>query len=356
MKLINIMCGNACDNIEVYFDKKYFLRAASFLQFKNISYNEICSNVSLEINYYLNQGIFRNIYADIYVGNRNIFFLFKAKYYVELVGFVNNCDKLEGFVKEILVLVLNKILKRGFIGNSLNLNNLKQICHEEFSAFKNIQLAELTLHILKSHAANAEDWIILHGNELTVNCEIFKERYNKDLYNDSDNENSSSYWKNYKREAEVAKDESIYVPDSKFENLNEGQIELRSYDNFEFYLIGDRDNSHGDIIKTLRVDTVIKAFIRVKKENSWGYEFGYVFFIDSSTRGRYVLYYDNASWSCEDTWVKEEIDNFILAHGIKEIEIEVDSDFKANKDNLQLIVDKFNQHKNIAKDWISFRW
>jgi len=131
---------------------------------------------------------------------------------------------------------------------------------------------------------------------------------------------------------------------------------LRNYDNFEFCLIDDSNNSHNDIVKTLLYDTGIKAFIRVKKKNSLGYEFGYVFFIDSSIKGRYVLHYDNASWSYEGFWVKEKIDNFILVKGIKEIEIEVDSDFKANKDNLRVIIDKFNRHKNITKEWIDFRW
>jgi len=138
-------------------------------------------------------------------GNRNLFLLFKVKYYIELVEFVNNCDELDEYVKEILVSVLNKVLKRGFIGNILYLNNLKQICSEEFSVFKNVQLEELTLYILKFHAANTENWIFLNGDELTVDYDIFKERYIKDLYNNSDNENSSSYWENHKKETEVAK-------------------------------------------------------------------------------------------------------------------------------------------------------
>lgn len=352
----HIICGNACDNIASYFDKKYFLRATCFNLFKDISYNEINSNVALETNYYLNQGIFRNVYADMYAGNRNLFILLKAKYYIKLVEFTNSCDELDDFVKEILVSVLNKVLKRGFIGNSLNLNNLKQICSEEFSIFKNIQLEELILYILKSHAANFENWITLKEDELIVDYDLFEEKYIKDLSNNSDNENSSSYWKNYKKGIEEAEDKTLHVSDSKFRELNDGQIELRNYDDFDFFLIDDSYNSHEDIIKTLLYDTVINTFVRVKKKNSLGYEFGYVFFIDSSIKGRYVLYYDNASWLYEDFWVKEKIDNFILANGIKDIEVEVGNDFKASKDSLRLIVDKFNQHENITKDWISLRW
>ncbi len=113
----HIICRNACDNIAAYFDKKYFLRAAPFRLFKDISYNEIRSNIALETNYYLNQGIFRNVYADMDAGNRDIFLLLKAKYYIKLVEFTNSCEELDDFVKEILVSVLNKILKRGFIGD-----------------------------------------------------------------------------------------------------------------------------------------------------------------------------------------------------------------------------------------------
>ncbi len=352
----HIICGNACDNIATYFDKKYFLRSASFRLFKELSYNDIPSSVNLEINYYLNQGIFRNVYADTDVGNRDKFLFLKAKYYIKLVEFVNSCDEFDNFVKEILVSVLNKVLKRGIIGNSINLNNLKQICSEEFSIFKNIQLQELILYILKSHAASAENWITLKEDELMVDYDIFEEKYIKDSHNSSDNKNSSSYWENYKERTEVEKDKTLYVYNSKFRELNEGQIELKNYDSFNFFLINDSNNSHADIIKTLLHDTDIITFIRVKKKNSLGYEFGYVFFIDSAIKGRYVFYYDDASWSDEDFWVKEKIDNFILANGIKVIEVEVDSDFKASKDNLQLIVDKFNQHENTAKDWIALRW
>ncbi len=352
----HIICGNACDNIAAYFDKKYFLRAASFRLFKDISYNDICSSVTLETNYYLNQGIFRNVYADLDAGYRDKFLLLKAKYYIKLVEFVNSCDELDDFVKEIIVLVLNKVLKRGIIGNSIDLNNLKQICSEEFSVFKNIQLQELILYILKSHAANTENWIILKEDKLMVDYDIFEEKYIKELYNSSDNENSSSYWENYKKEIEGAEDNTLHVYDSKFREINDGQIKLRNYDNFEFFLIDDSSNSHEDIIKTLLLDTDIVTFIRVKKKNSLGYEFGYVFFIDSSIKGRYVLYYDNASWSYECFRIKEKIDNFILANRIKEIEVEVDSNFKASKDNLRLIVDKFNQHENITKDWIGLKW
>lgn len=352
----HIICGNACDDIAAYFDKKYFLRAASFRLFKNISYNDIRSSAALETNYYLNQGIFRNVYADMDTGNRDVVLLLKAKYYIKLVEFVNSCEELDDFVKEILVSVLNKALKRGFIGNSLNLSNLKLICSEEFSIYKNIQLEELILYILKSHVANTENWIVLKEDELMVDYNIFEEKYIKDLHNNSNNENSSSNWENYKKGSEVAEDKALHVYNSKFREINDGQIKLRNYDDFEFFLIDDSNNSHEDIIKTLLLDKDIVTFIRVKKKNSLGYEFGYVFFIDSSIKGRYVLYYDDASWSYECFWVKEKIDNFILANRIKEIEVEVDSNFKASKDNLRLIVDKFNQHENISKDWIGLKW
>lgn len=352
----HIICGNACDNIATYFDKKYFLRVVSFHLFKNISYNEINSNVALEINYYLNQGIFRNIYGEVYAGNKNRFLLFKAKYYIKLVEFINDCDEFEDFVKEILVSVLNKVLKRGFIGNSLKLNNLKLICSEEYSVFKNIQLEELVLYILKSHAANSEKWLILKEDELIVEYDIFEERYMKDLNNNSNNENSSDYWKNYKKGTEAAENRIMHINDDKFSELNDGQIRLENYDNFGFFLINDNNHSHEDIIKTLWIDTNIIIFIRVKKKNSLGYEFGYVFFIDSPINDRYVLYYDDASWLYEDFWVQEKINNFILANGIKVIEVEVDSDFEASKENLRIIVDKFNQHENIPKDWISLKW
>ncbi|MTK09593.1 MAG: hypothetical protein F8N38_21205 [Hungatella sp.] len=352
----HIICGNACDNISAYFDKKYFLRAASFRLFKDISYNDIRSSVDLEINYYLNQGIYRNIYADMDDGNRDKFLLLKSKYYIKLAEFVNSCDELDDFVKEILVSVLNKVLKRGIIGNSINLNNLKQICSEEFFVFKNIQLQELILYILKSHAANTENWIILKEDEVIVDYDIFEEKYIKELYNNSDNENSSRYWENYKKETELAEDKTLYVYDSKFREINDGQIKLDNYEYLNFLLIDDSNNSHEDIIKTLLFETDIVTFIRVKKKNSLGFEFGYILFIDSSIKGRYVLYYDNASWSYEYFKIKEKIDNFILANRIKEIEIEVDSNFKASKYNLQHIVDKFNQHENITKDWIGLHW
>lgn len=352
----HILCGNSCENIAVYFDKKYFLRATSFRLFKDISYNEIRSNIDLEINYYLNQGILRNVYSDMNKGSRNISLLFKARYYLELVDFVNTCEELDDFIKEILLTVLNKILQRGFIGNSLNLNNLEQICSEEFSFFKNIQLNELILYILKSHAANSENLIILNEDRINMDYTFFKEKYRKELYNQSDNENSSGYWKNYKKERESSDYKILNAYDNDLKKLNDGQIELKNYDNFTFHLIDDSNNSHADIIKTLLYDKVIKVFITVKKKNPLGDEFAYVFFIDSFVRGKYVLYYDNASWSYEDFWVKREIDNFILANNIKEIEIEVESDFKASKNKLSVIVDKFNQHKNVEKDWFCLSW
>lgn len=353
----HLMCGNLYDNIDVYFDRKYFLRATSFSTFKDIFYNEICSNVALEINYYLNQGIFRNVYADMKVENKNIFLIFKARYYIELVEFVNNCDELDDFVKEILVSVLNKVLKRGFIGNSLSLNNLRQICSEEISTYKNIQLEKLIMYILKSHATNnGSNLIIVNEDEIIVDYDMFREKYKKDLYSNLDDENSSSYWENYKVKEEVEEDRIPYFYNNRFKNINEGKIELRNYEDFNFLRIDDSNNSHKDIIKTLLKDTVINAFITVKKKNSLGYEYGYVFFIESSIKGKYVLYYDNASWSYEDFWVKKKIDNFILANDIKKIEIEVDSDFQANKNNLQLIVDKFNQHEDVSKDWIGLKW
>lgn len=352
----HIMCGNACDNIEVYFDKKYFLRSASFPLFREISYNRFRSNFALETNYYLNRGIFRNIYADMEMGSKDIFLLFKAKYYLELVEFVNACAELCDFEREILVAVLNKVLKRGFIGNRLNLDNLKHICSEEFTAFRNIQLQELVPYILKSHAANAPDWIVLNENEITMDYDIFKAEYDKDLFNSSDHENSSDYWQYYRKETAAAENRDLCSNNRKFEDLNNGQIILGTDSDFGFLLIDDSNTSHEDIIKTLLYSSYINAFIRVKKKNSLGYECGYVFFIDSSTKGKYVLYYNNASWLYEDFWVKEKIDNFISANGIKEIEIEVDSDFEANKDNLRLIIDKYNRHEDIPNDWINCKW
>lgn len=348
----HIICGNACDNIATYFDKKYFFRATSFSMFKDIAYNDITSNKDLEVNYYLNQGIFRNVYADMNVGNRDEFLLLKAKYYIKLVEFVNSCDELDDFVKEILVLVLNKVLKRGMIGKSINLNNLKKICSEEFSVFENIQLQELILYILKSHASNTEKWIILKDDELTVDYDIFKEKYSKYFYENFNDENSSSYWANYKKGEKTREDKTIDIYNRKFRELNEGQINLKNYNDFKFYLIKDSNNSHDQIIKTLLFEIGIISFIIVKKNNS----FGYVFFIDSSIKGRYVFYFDDASWANETFWVKEKIDNFILAKDIKAIEVEVDSDFNASQANLRFIVDKFNQHENVTKDWVALKW
>lgn len=348
----NIICGNACDNIATYFDKKYFFRATSFSLFKDIVYNDITSSNDLEVNYYLNQGIFRNVYADMNVGNRDKCLLLKSKYYIKLVEFVNSCNEWEDFVKEILVLVLNKVLKRGMIGNSINLNNLKKICFEEFSIYENIQLQELILYILKSHATNTEKWIIMKEDELTVDYDIFKEKYSKDFYDNFNDENSSSYWANYKKGEKILEDKTIDVYNRKFRELNEGQINLKNYNEFEFYLIKDSNNSHNYIIKTLLIEKGIISFIIAKKKNS----FGYVFFIESSIKGRYVFYYDDASWANETFWVKEKIDNFILAKNIKAIEVEVDSDFNASKANLRFIVDKFNQHENVPKDWIALKW
>lgn len=351
-----IKCGNAFDNIDVYFDKKYFLRAASFSLFKNILYNEICSPVALEISYFLSQGIFRNVYAEIEEGKSNVFLMLKAKYYIRLVEFVNNCEEFDDFIKEVLISIFNKILKSGLIANQINLNTLKQICSEEFSMFKNILLEKRTLYILKSHAANGENWIVLNGNKITVDFNEFKEEYKKELNPIVNNQNSSSYWKNPRKEIEGELNELSVINHRKLKDLNSGQIVLRNSAEFEFYLIEDSSESHNDIIKTLIFEKEIKAFITVKKKNSMGYEYGYIIFIDSSIKGRHVLYYDNASWLYEDLWVKRKIDNFILVNNIKEIEIEVDSNFKVNKDNLHFIICKFNKHKDIAKDWISVRW
>lgn len=351
----HIMYGNACENIAVYFDKKYFLRAASFQLFKNISYNEIRSSIALEINYYLNQGVFRNVYADMEAEKRNISLMSKAKYYTKLAGFVNSRDELNDFIKEILMLVLNKVLQMGFIDNQLKLSNLKQICSEEFSIYKNIQLEELTLYVLKSSVVvNTENWINLNEDKIVFDYNIFEEKYKKDLYNDFDSENSSSHWEHYKGDELSAEERLRYNHEHKFKDINNGQIKIRNYADLEFVLIDDSNNSHGDIIKTLLYREGIKAFVKVKKENYLGDEFGYVFFIGSSINGKYVLYYKNASWSYEACWVGKKIDNFVSANNIKNITVEVNEDFKETKENLFIIIEKYNQHEKIAKDWTSF--
>lgn len=199
----HLVCGNACESIEIYFDKKYFLRAVSFSKFKNICYNEICSNVDLEISYYLSQGIFRKMYADIDIKTRNIILLFKAKYFIELVEFVNSCDELEDFVNEILVSVLNKVLKRGLVGNRLCLNSLQEICSEEFSDFRGIQLEKLTLYSLKSHMMSSCDKLItMNEDELIVDYNKFEKKYEKLLFRNSNAENSSSYLENREKKTE----------------------------------------------------------------------------------------------------------------------------------------------------------
>ncbi|MFR1722866.1 P-loop NTPase fold protein [Emergencia timonensis] len=351
-----IMCMNISDNIRVYFDKKYLLRAISFSLFKQILYNRICSNVDLEINYFLTQGIFRNIFAEVYTEHRDMNLMYKAKYYIDLVKYVNDCNEIEDFEKEILLEVLNKILKRGFIGNRLNIECLNKICSMEFEMYKDIQLEERVLHILKTHAVEAANWIILNESEIAIDTNIFEKKYIRPHCYDVQNENASSYWINHQGQIDAEHKRQLEINKYKLRSINNGQIKLRNYDTFEFYIINDSNKSYSDIIGTLLHSDGIEILFTIKKENTLGYEFAYVFFINSSIKGKNVLYYDNASFSYECYLVKAGIDNFLSLNGIEEIVVEVDTDFIANKDNLHLIIDKYNKHENISRDWSAIIW
>lgn len=348
LQYYHIFYGNTFNSIEKYFDEKYLIRMKPYSLFKASSYNIIIDEAKVKINYLMNNGAFNQLNGSSFIREVSPVLLIKAEYYISLFDYIEKVfENLDEYIKEILIITLNKIIRIGFMGDNLNLKELTHLCSDEFSFYEKIQLKEKINYIIKSHIKNYED-ICLDNENIIIKSEI-KEKY-RILLNKREYKNHANSW-NY-IEGDMGDETKSFQG-----KLNEGQIIIKDLDSFGFLSISDNNHAYEDIIKTLQIEKRVLAFITLKRKTAIGNEYGYLIFIDGNNFiNKYVLYYTSGGWDIESQHIKRTLDNFIKANKIKEIVIEIDEDFMLNKKTLQYVLDKYNQHEDVPKDWIIIKW